>query len=179
MINRDIEPQPGTLAFAIREWEDDNGWEHGTIADDPEARREFLKTWKPPRESNGGDGAKTRARNAAKGVSQKNLTGSTKQKRWATDLRAEKLKAMSEADAKMFYDYVGAAKFWIENRHRSAAEIVERLGVLTKKRDAIAQQLRDSGFDPNANLTPAQADLVDSYNAANNRVSRFLAGEIL
>jgi hypothetical protein len=69
------------------------------------------------------DGRKT-----AKSFGGKALAGSKKQKEWAEKIRAEKLMAMDQDQAKLACrpDGLGKhSKFWIENRGRSGKEIGE------------------------------------------------------
>jgi len=70
--------------------------------------------------------AATSARATAKHFGGRALTGTASQKEWAEKIRAQKIVAMPLAAAELACDPNGlgrAAKFWIENRDRTAAEI--------------------------------------------------------
>lgn len=66
------------------------------------------------------------SRDVAKAHGGRALTGTAKQKEWAEKIRAEKLAGMSADQAALACNPDGlarTAKFWIDNRARSAADI--------------------------------------------------------
>lgn len=68
------------------------------------------------------------ARADAKALGGKALKGSKKQKEWAEKIRAEKIREMTEDQARVACDPNGIlshSKFWIENRNKSGREIGE------------------------------------------------------
>lgn len=105
------------------------------------------------------------ARAVAKLFGGRALTGTARQKEWAEKIRAEKLAKMSQDQAEMACDPNGLlteAKFWIENRSASGAEI----GAFVQEQKALlqlAKSLRDAG------KADKYAEVVKRYNALTAR----------
>lgn len=119
---------------------DANGWydlETG-LRYDPNADYD-----RPSRSARGSISIKAQeARNKAKFLGAKALSGSLKQKEWAEKIRAEKLASMIEEDAKLVCEPTGIprlAKFWIENRGRSSTDIVK----FVREYKLLAEQAKD------------------------------------
>ncbi|MGV7078481.1 DUF5710 domain-containing protein [Testudinibacter sp. P80/BLE/0925] len=90
------------------------------------------------------------SRDYAKSLGGKALTGTMKQKNWAEEIRASKLKELNSDEASALVKSGGAEKasFWVENRDKSGAEILKSTGWQenTKQQEAPVKQggkLRD------------------------------------
>jgi len=103
----------------------------------------------------------TDARSFAKAFGGKALTGTAKQKEWAETIRAEKLAAMDHDAAAMACDANGlgrGAKFWIDNRAATSAQIADffrQQHALLK----LARTLKSKG------MAAEYADAAARYNA--------------
>lgn len=99
--------------------------------------------------------------NAAKLFGGSPLQGSTKQKKWGEDIRADKLGAMSTEQAILACrkDGLGGhAKFWIENRDRTGDEF-GRFFETQNKLLTLAKEARRQG------LVERYEELARSYNS--------------
>lgn len=70
-----------------------------------------------------------KARETAKVLGGKALTGTTRQKEWAEKLRTEIIKKAEPSDAEFLISHpvAASAKFWIENRDLSPKKLVKKL----------------------------------------------------
>jgi hypothetical protein len=74
-----------------------------------------------------GDAAETRKKNTARGINQKGLTGSTKQKRWASEIRGKMISAPTgDDDFSAVVRNATAARFWIDNRNIAWNDLARR-----------------------------------------------------
>jgi len=160
---------------------------YGALVHDPDERAllylAYLEEKKGNNRRKGAKaGVKTRAKNEAKGISQKGLTGSTKQKRWASEIRGPKLTAFSEENRKFFEENEVHAGFWIAYRDVPA-------GVISSAMDRIYAELQDAirarvaYAEANATpqgvlVTPEYSRLHDAVMKANSRWHKLLAGDL-
>lgn len=124
--------------------------------------------------------AKTRATNAKKGISQKNLTGSTKQKRWASEVRGSMIGGFSEENREIMMDQPTAASFWIENRNADASYLSSKLDELRAAceiADAAAYVYRQKHQTENGVVVTVEYNnLRNASRDAHNALARFLSG---
>jgi len=92
---------------------------------DPKARYNSTAPRKPVAPSKYADEVKA-ARADARNMGLAKLTGSTKQKQWAEQIRVDRIKAISDEELKRYAGchLFSVSKFWIETRKLSAVEIV-------------------------------------------------------
>jgi hypothetical protein len=90
----------------------------------------WVNTNKADRSESAKMAAATRAKNDKNGISQKNLTGSTKQKQWAAEIRGKMLAGFSEENQKFLLEQSVSAKFWIENRNWVARDLSAKLDAI-------------------------------------------------
>lgn len=168
------EPEPGSFEEYIWTYEVDCLGSEGLST--PEERRQLYADWKKlGRSDNRAAGAakavKTRAKNEVLGISQKNLTGSTKQKRWASEIRGKLIGQFSPGNQKFLMNNKIHSSFWINYRDVPVVRIDARLDkVYAALIEAI--NARDA-----VRGTPAQRDAwanVDKKKAAWNEL---LSGE--
>ena len=168
------------LYALMREMADDLHPEYNELPEEhPDVqalRAEFMEALKAGRRAVGaGEAAKTRAKNAAKGISQVGLTGSTKQKRWASELRGAMLK--DAGDDTLFAALVTAAtsaRFWIENRKTPWQTLVTRYVAIKAETDAAAAEslsiMGTTGYGTDAR----NVRRLDELYAIQGKLDRFL-----
>jgi hypothetical protein len=168
-----VVPTPGKDA-AFDEWlydvEVDTTGVEGEMSDTPQKRArlylDFLDAQKTANRKKGAAAAvKTKAKNEAKGIDQKGLTGSTKQKRWASEIRAQMLPGFSDENRRYLEENGSSCSFWIENRNLSGSRLSAMMDEMRAKTQAVLVQPTNS---------------VDSHQkaaAARNAWHRFMNGE--
>ena len=117
----------------IYEWLDDNdphlsSMTLSELMRDPRTKHYFDA--KPAKKTSAGAGARTRKINAEKGITQKNLRGSSKQKKWASEIRGSFIKlyeASHPRSVSLAKNWETASSFWIEKRNSlsDVAHIIE------------------------------------------------------
>lgn len=159
----------------------------GELTDDPAKRAElyldYLEQQSTARRRKGAAaGAKTRAKNEAKGISQKGLTGSTKQKRWASEIRGTKLSGFSAENQTFFAENDVAASFWIEYRDISASRISAVMDrIYAEMKEAIRIRVAYAEANATPHGVPVNRDyreLLDAAQAATNRMHKLLDGDL-
>jgi hypothetical protein len=96
--------------------------------------------------------AKTRVKNAERGISQVGFTtGTSKQKQWAAELRMKLTKVLSDGDRELLYDRATHAAWWIDIRDRLSGNDSDRIADMSRKAEMYRKKLRD--------LANAQAEL--------------------
>lgn len=159
-----------------------------TKTDIAELHKEWVKMCrdegKPSRSEAAATAAKTRAANAKKGISQKNLTGSTKQKRWASEIRGSMIGGFSEENQKFLMEEKIHAKFWIEHRNvpsRALSEKLDELWAACQIADAAvhvyAKKHEGKNGVPGIVVTPEFDNLRKAQRSAHSNWYKFLDGE--
>ncbi|WP_108398727.1 hypothetical protein [Devosia submarina] len=115
------------------------------------------------------------------GPSLKGLGGSTKQKHWAAQIRAEKLGSFSEENRKFFDENTVHSSFWIEYRNHTGAEISARMDtVYAKLQAAISARVayaKEHATERGVVITGEYNDLLNAVSAAQAKWHRLLDGE--
>ena len=124
------EPAPGSFEDFLWNYEVDFLGVEGMA--DADTRARLYEEWKKGdtsanRPAGAAKAVKTKAKNAKKGISQKGLTGSTKQKQWAAEIRGGMIAGFSEENRKFFENEQISAKFWIDNRNWSGNHLSEKM----------------------------------------------------
>lgn len=168
------------LYALMREMADDLHPEYNELPEshpDVQARKaECMAALKAGRFAAGaGEGAKTRAKNAAKGITQVGLKGSTKQKRWASELRGAMLKsAIDDAGFASLVEHATASRFWIDNRKAAWSALVARFLAVKAETDAAAAEAKEIMSRPSYGVDPSNVRRLDALCAVQCKLDRFL-----
>lgn len=111
----------------------------------------------------GAKAATTREKNAKLGINQKNLRGSTKQKKWASEIRGTFIQLYSESypyAVRFAVDNSSSSKIWIENRNDLLS--------LVKKIDAALTEAGEASSALNAAFDAAGVGAGKGFNTADH-----------
>ena len=166
------------------DWEDDVTGTPGHILPGSEEMDRIYRIWlngpKPNRSDASKVAAVTRANNAKKGISQKNLTGSTKQKQWAAEIRGPLIERFSEENQEYFATNSVSAKFWIEKRNWTGSELSTQMDMLRTnciQADALVGAYRRKHMTENGVVITQEFDnLRTAARKARNAFDAFLSG---
>lgn len=164
----------------MREMADDLHPEYNELSEEhPDVqalRAECMEALKAGRRAQGAvDGAKTRTKNAAKGISQVGLKGSTKQKRWASELRGAMLKdAGDDARFAALVEAATSARFWIENRKVPWQTLVTSYEAIKAVTDAAAAEAMSIMGTPGYGSDARNVRRLDELYAIQGKLDRFL-----
>ncbi|MBC6716891.1 hypothetical protein H9Q09_11800 [Aurantimonas sp. DM33-3] len=177
---------------ALENWIDDND-PHLAVLNRAELRetaayRHFADLWFQSRsvenrKKAAAEAAETRANNKAKGISQVNLRGSTKQKKWASEIRGNFLADYAgrhPVAAQIATESETQAKFWIDNRSSLGAvafRIEDLCAAIDEATGRYNAHLDAIGIEPGQSFTldDEARRLVADIRAANAALNRYLA----
>ncbi|ACS39669.1 MULTISPECIES: hypothetical protein [Methylorubrum] len=139
-------------------------------------RAECMKALQAGRRAAGAaKAAQTRAKNAEKGITQVGLKGSTKQKRWASELRGAMLKAAGgDAGFASLVEHATASRFWIDNRKVPWSTLVARFLAVKAETDAAAAEAQEIMSRPSYGVDPGNVRRLDALYAVQCKLDRFL-----
>ncbi|UVF18480.1 hypothetical protein HPT29_018585 [Microvirga terrae] len=122
--------------------------------------------------------AKTRIRNAERGISQVGLKGTSKQKQWAAELRMKLTAGLSDEDRELLYDRVAHATWWTDRRDllndftrvdrisAHARNYRKKLAVIEAARAGLKAAVEKAGYQDGQILPWPVNEAITAFNAA-------------